>query len=67
MKNETEFVEIEKPTERDHYAPQNESGGKKNDLMKNDETELGESWIKVALGLREDLSLKYVFVSHFPS
>ncbi len=60
MQDESQLVEIERPAEQERIAPQDGGDGKKTGGRKNDETELGESWIQVALGLREDLSLKCV-------
>ena len=62
IKDETEFVEIERSAEHQNFphGGSNDSGKGKSKARGNGESELGDSWIKIALGLREDLGLKYV-------
>ena len=66
VRDEREFVELEKPSETGRYAPEgstSRAGGKPDIKGRwNDGSELGEDWVKIALGLREDLSLKSVYV-----
>lgn len=66
VKDEREFVELEKPSEKGHYASEastSRAGGKPDVKGRwNDGSELGEDWVKIALGLREDLGLKSVYL-----
>lgn len=62
MRDEREFIELEKPSEPGPHISEtgDERSRSKSKGRWSDGSELGEDWVKIALGLREDLSLKLV-------